>query len=177
MKTFSKLIALMIFMVTLAALYPGHANAESESGKEEQKEPTIKDVYRLLNEIKAILEQKGAQQVGPPVNITGWSLYVAWGVPMLHHVTIENTSDVAYKDIKIKANYYYSYSTEFSRSDTGEVEGTLPVTLAPHSKETYFKKGIVLERASAASMYGGPKSIEIIRATPVIGGADLFSSR
>jgi hypothetical protein len=177
MKTFSKLMALMVFMVTIAALYPGQANAESESGVEEKKEPTLEDVYRLLKEIKAKLEEKGTQEVTPGINITGWSLYVAWGVPTLHHVTIENTSNVAYQDIKIKANYYYSYSTELTRSETGEVEGTLPITLPPRSKETYFRKGILLERASAASMYGGPKDIAVVRATPVIGNADFFSAR
>ncbi|MGH7791081.1 MAG: hypothetical protein ACREOB_02075 [Thermodesulfobacteriota bacterium] len=179
MKVCCRLLLLMIFMVTVTVLYHGRSNAEPRSGKVEQKEPTLEDVYRLLQEIKAKLEEKGTQEVNRPpgINITGWSLYVAWGVPTLHHVTIENTSDVAYKDVEIKANYYYSYSTDFGRSETGEVEGTLPVTLPPRSKETYFKKGILLERASAASMYGGPKDIEVITATPVIGSADFFSSR
>ena len=40
------------------------------------------------------------------IKATNWSYFVAWvGVAMISTVTIENTADIAYKDIKIKLNY------------------------------------------------------------------------
>jgi hypothetical protein len=41
------------------------------------------------------------------IKVTDWSYFVAWvGVAMISDVAIENTADIAYKDIKIKLNYY-----------------------------------------------------------------------
>jgi DNA-binding response OmpR family regulator/biopolymer transport protein ExbD len=101
------------------------------------------------------------------IKITDWSFYVAWGMPTLHNVTIENTSNTSYSDIKIKVLYYYSYSTESAKLETGEVEGTLPVTVPPYSRKTYLQKGITLKQGSASSMFAGAKEINIIGATQI----------
>jgi hypothetical protein len=172
-----------MFLVTMPIPNQSQSYAQSESGEEGEKEPTLKDLYKLLKEIQTKMEQKERGLQGEVdgyltgIKITKWSLYVAWGVPTIHNITIENTSDRAYKDIKIRAHYYYSYSTEFGRSETGEVEGVIPVTLAPNSKET-SNKVVILKQGSMASMYGGARNIEVIAATPL--GEyekDLFTSK
>ena len=58
---------------------------------------------------------------------------------MISNVTIENTADIAYKDILIKLNYYStSYgSVGQQRSSTTAV---LPITIPPQSKE-HLSKG------------------------------------
>ncbi|MBI2487696.1 MAG: response regulator [Deltaproteobacteria bacterium] len=113
------------------------------------------------------LERKKNNNFLNDIKITDWSLYVAWGMPTLHNVTIENTSNTSYSDIKIKVLYYYSYSTDSAKLETGEVEGTLPVTVPAYSKKTYLQKGITLKQGSASSMFAGAKEINIIGATPI----------
>jgi hypothetical protein len=99
------------------------------------------------------------------IKVLDWSVYSAWGgVAIIHHVTIENTSDIAYKDIAVRVLYYsYSYS------DTGTLisqeVGVLPITLPPHSKNTYLKGGATLG-ASSMGTYAG--YIEVLRAIPII---------
>lgn len=101
------------------------------------------------------------------IRITNWSLYVAWGFPKIHHVTIETTNDTAYKDIKIQASYYYSYTTTAGITELGRATGTLPITLFPHSKETYLENGTHLDQSSACSMYVASGDIEVLGATPI----------
>ena len=120
-------------------------------------------------------ERKNTNNFMKDIKIADWSLYVAWGMPTLHHVTIENTGNTAYSNIKIKVLYYYSYSTDSAKLETAEVEGILPITVAAYSKKTYLQKGITLKQGSASSMFGGTKEISIIGATPVIKDGNLLS--
>ena len=120
-------------------------------------------------------ERKNANNFMKDIKITDSSLYVAWGMPTLHHVTIENTGNTTYSNIKIKVLYYYSYSTDSAKLETAEVEGVLPITVAAYSKKTYLQKGITLKQGSASSMFGGTKEISIIGATPVMKDGNLLS--
>ena len=72
------------------------------------------------------------------IKITDWSFYAAWGMSTIRNVAIENTSDVAYKEIKVRVSYYLSYYP--TEPNTAIV--ILPVTLAPHSNKTYLEKGV-----------------------------------
>jgi hypothetical protein len=99
------------------------------------------------------------------INVLDWSLYSAWGgIAVIHHVTIENTSDIAYKDIAIRV-FYYSYPTSDTGTLISQEIGVLPITLPPHSKCTYLKSGATLG-ASSMSMY--PGSLEVLGAVPLL---------
>jgi hypothetical protein len=99
------------------------------------------------------------------ITITDWSFYVVWsGGAIIHHVTMENTSDIAYKNIKVRVGYY-SHSYTNTGTKVGMEVGNLPVTLPPHSKKTYLEGGAVLGLGSNG-MYA--RGIEILGATPLI---------
>ncbi len=83
-----------------------------------------------------------------------------------HHVTIETTSDIAYKDIKIRA-LYYSTTYENYGTQISQETGVLPVTVPPHSEETYLKSGATLG-AGCMAMYAG--YLEVLGASPVSWG-------
>lgn|SRR5579875_2463017 len=159
---------------------------EIEEGQEpaqEQASDSTKEKVESQSERMEVPEEvKKEEKVIASVNyldgikITGWSLYTAWGFPIIHHVTIENANDTAYKNIRIRASYYYSYSTTSEITDIGRATGILPVTLSPHSRETYLEDGATLERSSACSMYIASGGIEVLGATPVE-EANIQSSR
>jgi hypothetical protein len=99
------------------------------------------------------------------IKVTEWSMYAVWsGVPIIHHVTIENTSDRAYKDVKVRVSYY---STSAANHGTliGQEKGVLPVTLPPHTKETYLKEGFPFGAGSSFMDFG---NLEVLGATPVL---------
>jgi hypothetical protein len=101
------------------------------------------------------------------IKITDWSFFVAWGgIAIIHHVTIENTSDISYKNIRVRVRYY---SQSYSKEGIGIAQetGILPITLPPHSKKTYLEEGAVLG-AGSGGMYAG--DIEVLGAIPIIGG-------
>jgi hypothetical protein len=76
------------------------------------------------------------------IKVTDWSFYVPWGgVAMISNVKIENTADIAYKDIKIKLNYY-STSYGSAGEQVSSTTAVLPITIPPHSKNTYLKGGV-----------------------------------
>ena len=73
------------------------------------------------------------------IKVTDWSFYTAARVAILSSVTIENTSDVTYKDVQVKLLY-----TSYPAPVAGIIAtstATLPVTLPPKSKATYLKGG------------------------------------
>ncbi|MER3446787.1 MAG: hypothetical protein C4291_08060 [Candidatus Dadabacteria bacterium] len=80
------------------------------------------------------------------IKIADWSFYVAWGgEAIIHHVTIENTSDIAYKNITVRVRYYSgSYSN--AGTQVGGETGILPVIVPAHSRKIYLEGGIVLGR-------------------------------
>jgi hypothetical protein len=99
------------------------------------------------------------------IKITDWSVYGTWGaVAIIHHVTIENTGDIAYKDIKIRV-YYTSTSASQEGIVVSQETGFLPITLPPQSKGTYLKGGTTL---GSGSQFMTPTRIEVLGATPVV---------
>ncbi len=93
------------------------------------------------------------------IKIPKWSFFVAGnGVAMMHHVTIENSATIAYKDVRVKVRYYSSGT---------EVSGTtkvLPVTVPPRSNQSYLDGGIVLGAAPTGVIDG---KIEVLGAVAV----------
>lgn len=96
------------------------------------------------------------------INVTKWSFFTAARVAMLSSVTIENTADVAYKDIKIKL-YYTSYSHP-AAGIIATSTGVLPVTVPPNSKDTYLKGGITM---GAGNQNYKVTDIQVLSATPI----------
>lgn len=97
------------------------------------------------------------------IKISDWSVYGTWSaVAIIHHVTIENTSDTAYKNIRVRV-YYTSTSTAQQAIIISQETGVLPITLPPHSKNTYLKGGVTL---GAGSQFMNPIRIEVLGATP-----------
>ena len=40
------------------------------------------------------------------IKVTDWNVYATWSaVAIIHHVTIENNSDIEYKDVKVRVSY------------------------------------------------------------------------
>lgn len=98
------------------------------------------------------------------IKISDWSFYVASRVAIIHHVTIENTSDIAYKKIKVRVSYYSTSGSNYGTEIAHET-GILNVTLPPHSMKTYLKGGSVL---GAGSMLWYAGNIQVIEAVPII---------
>lgn len=97
------------------------------------------------------------------IKISEWTIYATWGgVAIIHHVTIENSSDIAYKDVKVRVRYYQT-SAPRAGTQISQETGVLPVTLPPNSKDTYLRSGSTL---GAASMFMYPKEIEVLGAVP-----------
>jgi hypothetical protein len=105
------------------------------------------------------------------IKVTDWSYFVAWvGVAMISNVTIENTADIAYKDIKIKLNYY---STSYGSvgQQVSSTTAVLPITIPPRSKGTYLKGGMPI--GMGAQSYQ-TKYVQVLGALPV--GKDSVGS-
>ena len=99
------------------------------------------------------------------IKITDWYVYGTWSaVAIIHHVTVENTSGVEYKDIKVRV-YYTSTSTSQEGIVISQETGILPITLPPHSRKTYLQGGTTL---GVASQFMNPRHIEVLGATPVL---------
>ncbi len=98
------------------------------------------------------------------LNVVDFSYFVAARVAIFSNFKIENTADIAYKDIKVKAYYYSTFPGSVGQivSSTG---GNLPITVPPHSKKTYLKKGITL---GAGSINYQVKYVEVLGATPIV---------
>ena len=97
------------------------------------------------------------------IKVTDWSYFVALRVAMISNVTIENTADIAYKDILIKLNYY---STSYGSvgQQVSSTTAVLPVTIPPHSKKTYLKGGMPI--GLGAQSYQ-TKYVQVLGAVPV----------
>lgn len=96
------------------------------------------------------------------IKITDWSFYTAARVAILSSVTIENTADVTYKDVRVNLIY-----TSYSAPAAGIIAtstGMLPVTLPPKSKMTYLKGG---QTMGAGNQNYNLSDIEVLSATPV----------
>ncbi len=96
------------------------------------------------------------------IKVSDWSFYTAARVAILSSVTIENTADVPYKDIRVKLIY-----TTYSQPNAGIVAtstGMLPITLPPKSKSTYLKSG---QTMGAGNQDYDLSDIQVISATPI----------
>ena len=96
------------------------------------------------------------------IKITDWSFYTAARVAILSSVTIENTADVPYKDIRVNLIY-----TSYSQPAAGIIAtstGMLPVTLSPKSKNTYLKGGLTMGAGNQNYDLG---DIQVLSATPI----------
>lgn len=97
------------------------------------------------------------------IRLIDWSFYVPWsGVAVIHHVFIENSSDVDYKSIKVKL-YYHSDSA--GRTGRNEITATLPVTVPRNSKKIYLKEGVMV-RGNFGSMNVRNDAVEVVGAVP-----------
>ena len=98
------------------------------------------------------------------IKVTDWSYFVAWvGVAMISNVTIENTADIAYKDIKIKLNYYStSYGSVGQQVSSTTV--VLPITVPPRSKGNYIRGGMPI--GMGAQSYQ-TKYVQVLEAVPL----------
>jgi len=96
------------------------------------------------------------------ITIHNYGFYVAARVGIIHHVRIENTADIPYKNIKVKL-YYYSTGIKPGQllSSTG---GILPVTVPPNSNNIYLKGGTTLGAGSNAY---DARNIRVLGAIPV----------
>jgi hypothetical protein len=99
------------------------------------------------------------------IKVTDWSVYATWSaVAIIHSVTIENTSDVEYKNVRVRV-CYTSMSTGGAGNIVSQEVGVLPVTLPPRSKKTYLKQGVTL---GAGSTFMNAVELQVLGATPVL---------
>jgi hypothetical protein len=98
------------------------------------------------------------------IKIINWSFYTAFRTAIIHHVIIENTSDIAYKNVKVRIRYYSTSPSNYGTQVSQET-GILPVTLPPHSKQTYLKGGAVFGSGSGLFNAG---NLEVLGATAVL---------
>jgi hypothetical protein len=99
------------------------------------------------------------------INVSEWSVYASWGgVAIIQGLTIENTSDLAYRDVKVRVTYT-SNTAGGSGSVVNQESGVLPITLPPHSKDTYLRAGYPF---GAGSQFMNPLAIQVLGATPVL---------
>jgi hypothetical protein len=99
------------------------------------------------------------------IKITDWSFYATRGVGIIHHVTIENTSDISYKNVEVRLHYYSTSASNYG-TEVGNETGVLKVVLPPRSKATYLEGGAVF--GSGSSLFNAG-NIEVLGATPVNG--------
>jgi hypothetical protein len=97
------------------------------------------------------------------IKIHSYGFYVAARVAIIHHVTIENTSDIPYKNIRVKL-FYYSTSHKPGQL-LSSTSGILPVVIAPNSNGTYLKGGTTL---GAGSMAYDARNIRVLGALPIL---------
>lgn len=126
---------------------------------------TLSNTHRLTEETQTPNTITMAQHPERYIRISDWSFYATRGVGIIHHVTIENTSNIAYKDVEVRVYYY---STSYSNFGTGisNETGVLKVFLPPNSKKTYLNEGAVFGAGSSLFEVG---NIEVLGATPVTG--------
>ena len=86
---------------------------------------------------------------------------------MISNVTIENTADIAYKDIEIKLNYY-STSYGSAGEQVSSTTAVLPITVPPRSKNTYLKGGMPIGLGVQSYQ---TKYVQVLGAVPIVGGS------
>ena len=97
------------------------------------------------------------------LKITKWSYFAPARVAMLSSVKIENSADIAYKDIKVRL-LFNSTSPPAVGQIIATTQGVLPVTVPPRSADTYLKGGITM---GAGRQGYRVSDIQILAATPI----------
>jgi hypothetical protein len=97
------------------------------------------------------------------IKITDWSFFSAARVGMLSSVVIENTADIAYKDIEVRVSLY-TYSPPAVGQTVTNNTSVLPITLPPKSKKKYLKGGIPIGGGSQSYRVS---DIQVLSATPI----------
>ncbi len=113
----------------------------------------------------AIEKRLEPQNISPRhhIKIKSWAAYATWGgVGIIHNLTISNTSDIEYKNIKVRI-YYTSSTPQLIHTVVSQETGVLPITLPPKSTAVYLKKGMPF---GAASQSMKAVRIEVIGAEP-----------
>jgi len=122
----------------------------------------------LLNNTEVDSKEYNKQMIEHPewyIKIKDWTVYSTWSaVAIIHDVTIENTSDIPYKDIRVRVRYYQTAAPRRGTQIAQET-GVLPVTVPPNSESVYLRDGSTL---GAASMFMYPKEIEVLGAVPIL---------
>lgn len=98
------------------------------------------------------------------IRVIDWAFYPAFKAAIIHHVTIENTSDIPYRDIKVRVRYYSTAPSTYG-IQVGQEIGVLPVTIPSHSRDTYLKSGTVLGSGSSL-FYAG--DLQVLGAVPIL---------
>ncbi len=89
-------------------------------------------------------EARGEPNPVRDIKVIDWNFFVSWGgVAVIHHVTLENTSDFTYTDVLVKVKYY-SRSAPSAGVMIASTSGVLKITVPPRSKKTYLKIGATL---------------------------------
>jgi len=97
------------------------------------------------------------------LKITNWSYFAPARVAMLSSVKIENTADIAYKDIKVRLIFNSSSGPAVGQT-IATTQGVLPVTVPPKSADTYLKGGITMGAGKQSYIVS---DIQILSATPI----------
>ena len=127
---------------------------------------TLLVLLTIVSVVRADDQEKLKPMVDHPewyINISDWSFYATFGVGIIKSVTIENTSDITYKDVLIRLRYYSTSSRYYGRQISEDV-GVPPVTVPPRSKKTYLKDGITFGQ-TPGQIYAG--ALEVLGAIPV----------
>jgi hypothetical protein len=98
------------------------------------------------------------------LKVVDFSYFIAARVAIFSNFKIENTADIAYKDVKVKA-YYYSTLPGSVGQVVSSTSGCLPIIVPPNSINTYLKGGITM---GAGSINYRVKNVEVLGATPVV---------
>jgi hypothetical protein len=128
---------------------------------------TLLVLLMIVSFVRADEQEKLKPMIEHPewyIKIPDWSFYAPFGVGIIKDITIENTSDIIYKDVLIRLRYYSTSSRYYGRQ-ISEGVGVLPVTLLPRSKKTYLKDGITFGQ-TPGQIYAG--ALEVLGAIPVV---------
>ncbi len=81
------------------------------------------------------------------LKVVDFSYVIAVRVAIFSNFKIENSADIAYKDIKVKAYYYSTFPGSLGQI-VSSTSGYFPITVPPNSVYTYLKDGISMGAGS-----------------------------
>ena len=133
---------------------------------------TILKTHIILFAAFCVLVRSGGIKAADPmvespeqyIKISDWSFYTAFRTAIIHHVTIQNTSDISYKDIKVRV-WYYSTAPSNYGTLVGQETGVLHLMLPPKSTKTYLEGGAIL---GAGSSLFYADNLEVLGAVPIL---------